>query len=148
MHDRTLLFILSFFRILHEEECREWLLQALASFLKPQNASRGTHLTRQGGPAESVYFLQRGQVEVMNLGETVGMLHGPTVFGEAALLKDVSEPAKVRLSGYRTYTTCMCVAYSSLSVGLDTRSFCDASPTRHGACWESNRATGCYNTAW
>lgn len=83
-------------------------VQALASYMKPQTATRGTHLTRQGGPVGHIYFLQRGQVEVTNLGECVGMLHGPTVFGEAALLRDVSEPAKVRLSGYRTYTACKC----------------------------------------
>jgi hypothetical protein len=46
------------------------------------------------------------------------MLQGPTVFGEASLLRHVSEPAKVRLSSYRTYTTCTCAPVAFLSVCL------------------------------
>jgi Cyclic nucleotide-binding domain len=89
-------------------------VQALAAIMQPMNTTRGTNIAKQGEPANSLYFLQRGEVQVTNLGETVVTLFAPTVFAEAALLKDRDHTSELRLSGYRTQATSMCVSATSL----------------------------------
>jgi CRP-like cAMP-binding protein len=45
-------------------------VQMIASQMRPMSATRGTHVVKQGSDADSIYFLQRGAIEVRNNGAT------------------------------------------------------------------------------
>lgn len=64
----------------------------------------------QGEAADAVFFLQRGEIDVMHLTSRVTTITAPAVFGEASLLSSTLDAAKKRLSGYRTTLTSMCDA--------------------------------------
>lgn len=83
-------------------------VQALARRMEVVSTTRGTHLAEQGDEADTVWFLQRGTIEIIHLGRPVSRLFAPATFGEAALLRDEMDHADTRLSGYRTTGTCMC----------------------------------------
>lgn len=87
-------------------------VQALTAKMRPMSTSRGTMVCSQGEAADAVFFLQRGEVDVMHLTQRVTTITAPAVFGEASLLRDTLDAAKKRLSGYRTTLTSMCVAPS------------------------------------
>lgn len=72
------------------------------------STSRGTVVCSQGEDADAVFFLQRGEVDVMHLTQRVTTIVAPAVFGEASLLRDTLDAAQKRLSGYRTTVTSMC----------------------------------------
>lgn len=66
-------------------------------------------ICNQGEDADALFFLQRGEVEVLHLTQRVATIAAPAVFGEASLLRNQLDSAKKRLSGYRTTLTSMCV---------------------------------------
>lgn len=78
--------------------------------MRPIPTTRGTHVAKQGSDADSIFFLQRGTVEVLHLGHSVARVMAPATFGEAALLRDEMEAANKRQSGYRTTSASMCGA--------------------------------------
>eukprot|EP00892_Ulva_mutabilis_P003592 jgi/Ulvmu1/1604/UM111_0033.1 len=82
-------------------------MRALAAKMRPMSTSRGTMVCGQGDNADALYFLQRGEVEVLHLTQRVATLIAPAVFGEASLLRNSLDATKKRLSGYRTTLTSM-----------------------------------------
>lgn len=77
--------------------------------MRPLATTRGTHVARQGSDADAIFFLQRGTVEVLHLGNVVATIAAPATFAEAALLRVDMEGADKRMSCYRTSTNSMCV---------------------------------------
>jgi CRP-like cAMP-binding protein len=80
----------------------------IASKMRPLATTRGIHVAKQGSVADSIFFLQRGAIEVLHLGHPVAHIHAPATFAESALLRGDMEAADKRLSGYRTASTSMC----------------------------------------
>jgi CRP-like cAMP-binding protein len=81
-------------------------MQMIASKMCPLAITRGMYIAKQGSTADSVFFLQRGTVEVLHLGLVVGHISAPATFGEVAILKGEIQSARKRLSGYRSVSTC------------------------------------------
>lgn len=80
-------------------------LERLAARLSPQTAEPGQVVIRQGDPGEVVYVIAEGTVEVVHDGHRVASLGPGEVFGEIALLHDVTRTATVvALEPCRLYT--------------------------------------------
>ncbi|KAK9787865.1 hypothetical protein WJX73_005550 [Symbiochloris irregularis] len=67
------------------------LLERVAMLLKPAYALAGEEVMRQGWPANQVYFIRSGYVDLIMNKKVVDTLHDGDFFGEAALMELPSE---------------------------------------------------------
>ncbi len=76
-------------------------LSAMALVLKPLVVSPGQTIVRKGDPANEMYLISRGKVEVVgDKGEVVKELYDGDVFGEVGLLLSQPRNATVRAAKY------------------------------------------------
>lgn len=68
--------------------------------LQSHIAGPGDYVIRQGDVGREMYLLSRGTVEVVSGQTVVATLHGPTFFGETALLTAERRNASIRASTY------------------------------------------------
>jgi CRP-like cAMP-binding protein len=70
-------------------------IEALAGHLRPQRASAGEVVVRQGEPGERFYIVERGELEVTVDGTPARRLAPGDFFGEIALLRELPRTATV-----------------------------------------------------
>jgi ATP-binding cassette, subfamily B, bacterial len=100
------------------ENLDEALLSALAERFVVERHTEGHTIFEEGDPGDKLYFIDRGEVEVMVTGPTgekrrVALLRDGDYFGEIALLEDVPRTATVRTRA------------PSILLGLDREQFLD-----------------------
>ncbi|MBI3463256.1 MAG: cyclic nucleotide-binding domain-containing protein, partial [Planctomycetes bacterium] len=84
------------------QRCSPAFLNSLAMTLKPQVFSAGEYVVRKGESGNEMYFLNRGEVEVLDgEGRPMNTLSDGGFFGEIALL--LSQP---RIASIRAITDC------------------------------------------
>lgn len=77
------------------------LLREIVLELKPLLTCPGEEIFKAGEPAEAMYFIERGEVEIVNReGETVVVLSEGTFFGEMALYQNRLRKATARARVY------------------------------------------------
>ncbi|MCA1838492.1 MAG: cyclic nucleotide-binding domain-containing protein, partial [Actinobacteria bacterium] len=100
------------------ENLDEALLSALAERFVVERHTEGHTIFEEGDPGDKLYFIDRGEVEVVVTGPTgekrrVALLRDGDYFGEIALLEDVPRTATVRTRA------------PSILLGLDREQFLD-----------------------
>ena len=100
------------------ENLDETLLSTLAGRFVREGYAEGKTIFEEGDPGDKLYFVDRGEVEVVTTGPTgekrrVALLRDGDYFGEIALLEDVPRTATVRTRA------------PSLLLGLDREQFFD-----------------------
>lgn len=79
------------------QSCDSIFLHNLAMMLKPVVVGRGDYVIRKDEPGREMYFLCRGEVEVLDgQGKRLSALYEGDFFGEASLLLAVPRTASVR----------------------------------------------------
>jgi CRP-like cAMP-binding protein len=85
------------------------LLERLASVMQDRDFAAGSKIIIEGAPADFVYVLVEGEVEVTASGESGGapklirMMRAPVYFGEIGILERIPRTANVTAS-----TACKC----------------------------------------
>ncbi len=78
----------------------EVFVHAVVGKLEPMVFLPGDFIIRQGEPGSCMYFLSRGDVEVLAGGKTVARLPEGSAFGETALLQGETRNASIRALDY------------------------------------------------
>ena len=77
------------------------LLREIVLELKPLLACPGEEIFKIGEPAEGMYFIERGQIAILNAsGATISTLNEGTFFGEMALVHNRQRSASARAVAY------------------------------------------------
>jgi len=95
------------------KDADEVFVHAVIGRLDPMVFLPGDFIIRQGEPGSCMYFLSRGDVEVLINGETVARLPEGSAFGETALLQGETRNASVRALVY-------CDVYRLSKASFDT----------------------------
>lgn len=91
----------------------EVFVHAVVGKLEPMVFLPGDFIIRQGEPGSCMYFLSRGDVEVLADGKTVASLPEGSAFGETALLQGENRNASIRALAY-------CDVYRLSKASFDT----------------------------
>lgn len=99
------------------QHCSPALRNQLLLALEPVTFAPGNYLVRQGEPGNSVLFITRGQVEIVDeiRGECHGFMSEGDYFGHLTLLLREQRSASVRAIGYCEVLALSKVAYERIS---------------------------------